>query len=327
MTLVLLLLGGTVTSRDAGLAVPDWPTSYGYNMFLFPVSMWKGGIFWEHTHRLWASGVGMMTIVLAVWLWVSEKKRPWLRWFGVGMLAMVIGQGILGGLRVTEIDWRLGIFHGIFAQMYLCGIVIIAAATGRVWHRDAHQLDLAQLAGPRRWIKVLLVVMLIQLSLGSAMRHGEAGLAIPDFPTFYGQWYPPMTHEALEERLHEIPYDEIHEQTEHVQLWQVHLHMAHRFWALSVVVALVILLGSLKNVLADNRSLIAPSLTLAGLLIVQLGLGVSIIWSQRHPEIATAHQMIGAIMLAVATQLAIRIGRLTRVQPMMDTIPTRGVTA
>ena len=81
-TLVLVCFGGLVTSHDAGMAVPDWPNTFGHNLFFFPVSRWVGGIFYEHTHRLVASGVGMLTTILAVWLWLKESRR-WLRWLGV----------------------------------------------------------------------------------------------------------------------------------------------------------------------------------------------------------------------------------------------------
>ena len=77
--LVLICAGGLVTSHGAGMAVPDWPNTFGYNLFLFPVSKWVGGILYEHTHRLIASGVGLMTTVLAVWLWLKEPRR-WMRW-------------------------------------------------------------------------------------------------------------------------------------------------------------------------------------------------------------------------------------------------------
>jgi len=85
-TFCLLALGGLVTSHGAGMAVPDWPNTYGYNMFFFPVSQWVGGIFYEHTHRLLASGVGLLTAVLAIWLH-GNRARPFLRWAGVAMLA------------------------------------------------------------------------------------------------------------------------------------------------------------------------------------------------------------------------------------------------
>ncbi|HEU4342169.1 MAG TPA: COX15/CtaA family protein, partial [Candidatus Binatia bacterium] len=96
-TLPLLFVGGLVTGKGAGLAVPDWPTTFGYNMFLYPWSKMAGDIFYEHSHRLVASGVGLLTIVLALILWFRER-RNWLRWLGVAALALVISQGIIGGL-------------------------------------------------------------------------------------------------------------------------------------------------------------------------------------------------------------------------------------
>src|SRR5947207_2613273 len=108
-TLLLICSGGMVTSKGVGLAVPDWPTTFGYNMFLFPVSKWVGGILFEHTHRLMGSIVGFLTIILAMWLWLSEN-RQWVRNLGVIALAGVILQGILGGLRVTMMKDEIGVF-------------------------------------------------------------------------------------------------------------------------------------------------------------------------------------------------------------------------
>src|SRR5258706_2786224 len=81
-TLMLICVGGLVTSHGVGMSVPDWPTTYGYNMFFFPFSKWIGGIFYEHSHRLLASAVGFLTIILATWLWMQEQLR-WLRWLGI----------------------------------------------------------------------------------------------------------------------------------------------------------------------------------------------------------------------------------------------------
>src|SRR5437763_458363 len=99
-TLLLVCSGGMVTSKNVGLAVPDWPTTFGYNMFMFPVSKWIGGIFFEHTHRLIASSVGLLTLTLAVWIWRTENRQS-LRNLALIAVAAVILQGILGGLRVT----------------------------------------------------------------------------------------------------------------------------------------------------------------------------------------------------------------------------------
>src|SRR6059036_3078049 len=109
-TLLLICSGGMVTSKGVGLAVPDWPTTYGYNMFLFPISKWVGGIREEHTHRLFGFLVGMLTTILAVWLSLKEERR-WLRWLGVVAFFGVVLQGVLGGLRVVLKMDNLGIPH------------------------------------------------------------------------------------------------------------------------------------------------------------------------------------------------------------------------
>src|SRR5258706_2939743 len=107
------------------MSVPDWPTTYGYKMFFFPFSKWIGGIFYEHSHRLVASAVGFLTIILAVWVWLKEQRR-WLRWLGVVALITVIVQGVLGGLRVTWMKDELGIFHAALAQIYFALLCAIA---------------------------------------------------------------------------------------------------------------------------------------------------------------------------------------------------------
>src|ERR1700744_3885113 len=121
-TLLLISSGGMVTSNDAGLAVPDWPTTFGYNMFLFPVSKWVGGVLFEHTHRLIASIVGLLTIVLAGLLLRIEGRR-WLRRLGWIALVAVVLQGLLGGLRVTLLKDEIGVFHACVAHAFLALLV------------------------------------------------------------------------------------------------------------------------------------------------------------------------------------------------------------
>ena len=118
-TFLLLGAGGLVTSHEAGMSVPDWPNTYGYNMFAFPISKWTGGIFYEHTHRLWASVVGLMTTILAVWIWLKDSRK-WMKWVGLAAFLLVVLQGILGGLRVVLIEADLGIVHGIVATGIFC---------------------------------------------------------------------------------------------------------------------------------------------------------------------------------------------------------------
>jgi len=147
-TLALVALGGVVTTKGVGMAVPDWPTTYGENMFLFPPSKWIGGVFYEHTHRLLASWVGLLTIVLTIWLWVKESRR-WLRWLGVIALVGVVLQGVLGGMRVVfdshGLGTEFGIFHAALAQLYFLLICSIAFFTSRWWVR---QLVVGQAPSP-----------------------------------------------------------------------------------------------------------------------------------------------------------------------------------
>src|SRR5436190_20541959 len=212
-TLCLVCIGGLVTSHGAGMAVPDWPTTFGYNLFFFPISKWVGGILYEHTHRLVASGVGLLTTVLAVWLWCKESRR-WLRWLGLAALFAVVLQGVLGGLRVVLIKDEIGIFHATLAQLFFVLTCAIALFTSKRWTEtrsvgfqpagsggilppvEAGSSNNSQ-AGSLRYAPMLrrlllgaTALVLLQLILGATMRHQHAGLAISDFPLAHGKIWP-----------------------------------------------------------------------------------------------------------------------------------------
>ncbi len=131
-TFLLILAGGLVTNTGAGLAVPDWPTTFGYNMFLYPWSEMVGGIFFEHSHRLIGSVVGLLTLTLTLVLWAVEPRR-WLRWLGAAALLAVMVQGILGGLRVVLLQESLAIVHGALAQAFFGLMAALALFTSREW--------------------------------------------------------------------------------------------------------------------------------------------------------------------------------------------------
>src|SRR5215510_11594485 len=119
-TVLLVLAGSLVTSTASGLAVPDWPTTYGWSMFTFPPSKWVGGILYEHGHRLIASTVGMLTIVLAAWLWTRAPRR-WMKWLGVIALGVVVAQGVLGGLTVLFLlPAAVSTAHAGLAEIFFC---------------------------------------------------------------------------------------------------------------------------------------------------------------------------------------------------------------
>src|SRR5213080_1978063 len=198
-TLLLICSGGMVTSKGVGLAVPDWPTTFGYNMFLFPASKWVGGILFEHTHRLIASAVGFLTIILASWLWSSESRR-WVRNLGLVALAGVILQGILGGLRVTMLRDEIGIFHACVAQAFLALLVVIALVTTNFWRFLDEIGPSPKKFAPIRTLAIAITVAIyVQLVLGATMRHQHRDLSILDFPTANGLWIPETSAAALAE--------------------------------------------------------------------------------------------------------------------------------
>jgi cytochrome c oxidase assembly protein subunit 15 len=133
-TFLLILAGGLVTNTGAGLAVPDWPTTFGHNMFLFPWSGMVGGIFYEHSHRLLGSAVGLLTLALGAALRRWEPRR-WVRRLGAAAVAGVVLQGILGGLRVVLVQDNLAIVHGMLAQAFFGLVAGMALFTSGTWMR------------------------------------------------------------------------------------------------------------------------------------------------------------------------------------------------
>ena len=167
MTFALIVIGGGVTSHEAGMAVPDWPGTFGYNMFLAPLDKWfrdpeTGNLFrgplWEHSHRLMGSLVGLVMIVTAACLWFTQRSvgggggggRAWVRWLGIVLLTMIVLQGLMGGFRVTENSRVLAMLHGVFGQVILCAIVLLTMTVSRRWQllgakRQAAESDVAPL--------------------------------------------------------------------------------------------------------------------------------------------------------------------------------------
>ena len=296
---VLLLSGGLVTSKGVGMTVPDWPNSYGYNMFLFPLSRWVGGIFYEHVHRLIASGVGLMTVFLALALWMAEPRK-WVRVLGYIAVVTVIVQGVLGGLRVTMILDEIGIFHGMLAQAYISLLVVIAVATSKAfatggarwrWHAP----------GLMRWAVALTVLVYLQLALGATMRHEHAGLSIHDFPLAYGQVWPMVNAEQLAvinaERIAsgEVP----------TTIGQIHLQMLHR--TMAVVLAALFVVYAWKARRAAMGVRLASRWWLA-LLIVQITLGAWTVWSNKAADVTTAHVAVGALILFLGVTQCFLLG-------------------
>jgi cytochrome c oxidase assembly protein subunit 15 len=176
-TFVLVIAGGLVTSTGAGLAVPDWPTTFGRNMFLYPWSKMVGGILYEHGHRLIGAGVGLLTLILALWLWVGEP-RGWLRWLGVGALALVVVQGVLGGLRVIWLDRTLAIVHAALAQAFFALTASMAFFTSREGIDTSESVQAADAGLLRTFALLTTIGIYLQLIFGAVLRHTGTGIGL-----------------------------------------------------------------------------------------------------------------------------------------------------
>jgi cytochrome c oxidase assembly protein subunit 15 len=319
-TLALIGIGGLVTSHEAGMAVPDWPTSYGYNMFLFPISSWwhGGNIFYEHSHRLFASGVGLLTTILAVWLWLKES-RAWLRWLGVIAFFAVVLQGVLGGLRVVLIKDQIGIFHAALAQLFFvctCSIALftskwwVAQATGLPGRTDRDEAKvqsvIAAMAGQRpalrRWFIATTALIFFQLLLGATMRHQHAGLAITDFPLAYGRLWPATDPVSV------AHYNDLRPATNSlnpITAFQVLLQMVHRTVAVLIFVGVSLSAGLALRRLGRKNPLTRLACLWLGLIVIQIGLGAATVLTDKAADVATAHVLLGALSLATGATLCI----------------------
>jgi cytochrome c oxidase assembly protein subunit 15 len=170
-TFLLLIAGALVTSNDAGLAVPDWPLSYGS---LTPPMV--GGIFYEHGHRMVAAFVGLLSIVLAAWLWRVEPRR-WLRFLGAAAVAAVIAQGILGGLTVLFfLPPAVSSAHAALAQLFFCTVVSIALFTSSWWDAARTLAGDSGRPGIHSLAAATVAATFVQLILGAAFRHKAFGI-------------------------------------------------------------------------------------------------------------------------------------------------------
>jgi heme a synthase len=168
----LIWMGGLVTTNAAGMAVPDWPTTYGYNMFLYPWSTWFWGpydIFIEHGHRLLGSLAGLLTIGFVIAVWRSDS-RPWMRWCALGALLLVCVQGGLGGARVLLDERRLAMLHGCLGPAFLAYIMFLTVATSR-WWRDVPWIAVGDGVRLQRLALLTIVLTYLQLVVGARIRH------------------------------------------------------------------------------------------------------------------------------------------------------------
>jgi len=281
-TLVLIFVGALVTSTGSGLAVPDWPLSFGQ---VFPPMV--GGVLFEHGHRLVAAFVGLLTVTLMVLL-TQWEPRAWVRWLARGAVLTVLLQGTLGGVTVLlRLPTLVSVTHACLAQAFLCLVVALAVCTSPGWQVRPGSWGELQRPALHVLAAITVGVVYVQLILGALMRHTGAGLAIPDFPLAFGRLVPPLESSA------------------------VLLHFAHR---LGAVVVTLCIGWTVARVLSQYRAeprLLRPALLLVTLVLLQLTLGALTIWSQRAVLPMTAHVAVGAAVLATSVVLTLRAARLS----------------
>ncbi|HET6957791.1 MAG TPA: COX15/CtaA family protein [Vicinamibacterales bacterium] len=307
-TVILILAGSLVTSHDAGLSVPDWPTSYGWNMFTFPPSMWVANILYEHGHRLIASTVGFLTIIMAVWLWIAEPRR-WLRWFGVAALGSVIAQGVLGGLTVLFfLPAAISTAHAGLAEIFFCMTVAIAIFTSPGWIAGYDgDADRSEGRSLRLLATTATVLIYSQILVGATMRHTGAGLAIPDFPLMFGHLIPDHWSGAIA------------------------IHFAHRVGALVVTMCLLALFAHIRSRYKERTELMRPATLIVALVALQVTLGALTVLSRRDPLINSLHVVCGALVLTTSLVITLRSWRdsfaatVVRLKP--DTTEDRAVSS
>ena len=320
-TLGLIGIGGLVTSHEAGLSVPDWPSSYGYNMFLFPIGQWwhQGNIFYEHSHRLFASGVGLLTTILASWLWVKES-RAWVRWLGVIAFFAVVLQGVLGGLRVVWLKDQIGIFHAALAQLFFVCTCALALFTGNSWkqrvkegsirfrscrgrgNESSSKLTPSKLSALQWFFLVTTAMIFVQLVLGATMRHQHAGLSISDFPLAYGKLWPATDPDSI------LRYNQQRVEISGINpitAAQIQLQMVHRILAVLILGGVVAATWMSVRRYTWRSAGGKLSLLWLGLILTQVALGAATVLSHKAADIATLHVLVGALSLATGSLLCI----------------------
>ena len=296
-TLLLIFVGSLVTSTGSGLAVPDWPLSYGT---LFPPMV--GGILYEHGHRMAAAVVGLLVVVQALVLTWREPRR-WVRvlaWVAVGA---IVAQGLLGGLTVLFLlPTPISMTHAVLAQTLFLVLILIAHAQSGDWSQRLQE----RTAIAWRSIAALLGVVYLQLLLGALMRHTESGLAIPDFPLMGGTLLPRFDERMLN-AVNAARFD-LHLPS--VALGQVIVHFLHRLGALATLVVLVMVNLAVGRRPAPRRvrQLLGA---IDGLVVVQVTLGALTVITARSPLLASLHVLVGASLLG-ATWWCLLCGRPVR---------------
>jgi cytochrome c oxidase assembly protein subunit 15 len=288
----LIWVGGLVTTYDAGMAVPDWPGTYGWNMFAYPASTWLFGPFdllVEHSHRLLGSLAGFLSIGLVVVAFVKEQ-RNWFRWWCVGVLVAVIAQGALGGARVVLDQRTFAMIHGCTGPLFFAIATATAVMSSRWWLERRQQVS----GGKAAWIAALLLTASYgQLIMGAQLRHVTAAISHTSFMGY------------------------------------VHIHLTLAALVALLALTLATILTFSGQMSGQVRR---PAQLLAGLVVVQIGLGFgtwivnyALPWSEMNEALAaytiqakgyweslivTAHMATGSLIISLATLVTLRSWRV-----------------
>lgn len=276
-TLILVAAGAMVTGTGSSLAVPDWPLAYGE---FFPPMV--GGILYEHGHRMIATSVGFITVILAVWLGFKESRR-WVKVLGFLAVFMVIFQGILGGLTVIyQLPKPISVSHAFLAQMFFLTSLILFQVTSPGWERFFQRSDQVAPGNTKLWAGLSLIFLMLTLLAGATMRHNGAGMAIPDFPLHYGRVIPPLSSFPLV------------------------IHFLHRVGAYSVFILVGITFYKTWRAHRTEHALWGPSALMMVLAVAQVTLGAASVLTGLHVVLTTLHVANGAFLMGITAILLLR---------------------
>lgn len=290
LTLSLIFVGALIKSHEVGLSVPDWPTSYGKQMFSFPFSEMVGGIFYEHGHRLFATIVGFLTLIQFIVLSFTDHPM-WVKKMSFIALVLVITQGFLGGMTVIFfLPPQISILHGVLAQIFFISIIFIA------YSLSDSRLNKKKESFPlfiKRGALVITLLVFVQLVLGALVRHTSSGLAIPDFPKMGGMWIPTFSDNMV----NNINVELFDKNLDMVSKWQVVIHFLHRLGALIITLALTFFVYKFRKMVEKNSTESKILILFSVLLFIQIILGASTVITEKLPYVASFHVVTGAALL------------------------------
>lgn len=272
------------------MAVPDWPLAFGH---LIP-RHWSTGVPFEYGHRVIAGTVAILTLVLALWTWMAER-RAWVRYTALAAFGLVLVQAVLGGITVLfDLPLPIAVAHAATGQAFFCVMVAMALFTNPRWEEDATPGPAPQVAALAPLAGATAAIIYLQVLIGAVMRHMHAGLAIPDFPLAFGHLVPPMAS---------LP---------------IAINFAHRCGAVVVSVMILWTVARALRLYDDEPWLRRPALGLLALLALQLVLGAATVLSMRAVIPTTAHVAVGAAVLATCVALTLRAAHLERLARAAD---------